>query len=472
MARVLVVDDNASVRDAVGQVVSRMEHQVDVAADGDAAIAALKVGQFDLVVTDLKMEPTDGMAVLRACIECSPDTVVMLMTAHGSVPAAVAAMREGAWDFIEKPFSVDLLKARISRAIEVGQTRRQAARAEQENEYHRSAAAGGDAPTAQSDDVLASLVGASPAMASLKTMLRKVARAESTIHIFGESGTGKELVASAIHRLSERRHGPFIKVNCGALNDSLLESELFGHEKGAFTDANRRHIGRFELADGGTLFLDEIGDISPAMQVKLLRALQERTFERVGGDKTIQTDVRFVTATNRDLRQEVAAGRFREDLYYRLHIIPVVVPALRERIDDIPVLTRFFIQKLAARTRSRVQSVSAQAMAQMQGYEWPGNVRQLENVVEQALVFAEGTEITLDDLPPALTGFTPSTGLQVPADGRSLPEILEDLERQLIVRALADAHGVKTEAARALGIKTPSLYYKLEKYGLVDGSDS
>jgi two-component system response regulator HydG len=286
------------------------------------------------------------------------------------------------------------------------------------------------------------------------------------VHVFGESGTGKELVASAIHELSPRRDGPFVKVNCGAIQDTLLESELFGHEKGAFTDAVKRRVGRFELADGGTLFLDEIGDITPAMQVKLLRVLQERTFDRVGGEKPVTVDVRVITATNKDLQAEVAAGRFREDLYYRLSIIPLHLPSLRERRADIPQLAQHFLARLARRTRSRATGFRDEALAALQSYSWPGNVRELENVVEQVLVFAEDPLIGVKDLPGHILGGARSDSLAIPEGERSLPELLDDLERQLILRAYERAGGVKTETARLLGIKTPALYYKLEKYGI------
>jgi two-component system response regulator HydG len=374
-------------------------------------------------------------------------------------------MRCGAWDFVEKPFSVDLLRSKVSRALEVVQERRQADKLVHENSYLREQLMGAGSS-------LDRIIGASQCMERVFRLIRKVAPTDSTVHIYGESGTGKELVATAIHELSNRARGPFVKVNCGALTDSLLESELFGHEKGALTDAVRRHVGRFELAEGGTLFLDEIGDISPAMQVKLLRVLQERTYERVGGDKTMNADLRVVTATNRDLQAEVAAGRFREDLYYRLHIIPLTLPPLRERSEDIPSLVAHFIHKLAPRTRSSVRGITPDALAAMQRYAWPGNVRQLENVVEQALVFAEGDAIEVADLPPAVVGEVRADVLELPSDARALPEVLEDLERQLIMRALRKAAGVKTETARILGIKTPTLYYKLEKYGMADASES
>jgi two-component system response regulator HydG len=467
MATILVVDDNDTVRDGISTVMHKLGHRCVSASGGAAALQAFRAeaGAVDLVITDLKMEPMDGMQLLQELRTLSKDVMAIMITAHGNVPTAVEAMRNGAWDFIEKPFSVDLLRNKVGRAIEVVQERRQSSRLVAENAWLREQITGGSG-------ALDRMIGASAAMEKVSRLIRKVAPTDSTVHIFGESGTGKELVASAVHELSSRRNGPFVKVNCGAIPDNLLESELFGHEKGAFTDAVRRHAGRFELAEGGTLFLDEVGDISTAMQVKLLRVLQEKTYERVGGDKTLVADVRVVTATNRDLQAEVAAGRFREDLYYRLHIIPITLPPLRERREDVDALVVHFIQKLAARTRSTVTGVTDAAARALRGYAWPGNVRQLENVIEQALVFAEGDLIDVSDLPPAVTGEVRQDLLELPSDDRPLPEVLEELERQLIVRALRKAGGVKTETARILGIKTPTLYYKLEKYGLADLSES
>jgi len=464
MATFLVIDDNPTVRDGVAMVLHRAGHHALIAADGATGIATFESEEeeIDVVITDLKMEPVDGMAVLRRVRELRTDAIVIMITAHGNVQTAVEAMQAGAFDFIEKPFSVDLLKSKIAKALEVRDERRANARLSRENEYLRAELGAEQL----SDDPLARIVGQSEAMQRVFQMVRKVAPTDSTVHIHGESGTGKELIATAIHELSTRRSGSFVKVNCGAIQDTLLESELFGHEKGAFTDANRRRMGRFELAHGGTIFLDEIGDISPAMQVKLLRVLQERTIERVGGEKTIDVDVRVVTATNRDLKAEIAAGRFREDLYYRLNIIPVVVPPLRDRVGDVPHLAAHFLTKLATRTRSRARGFSSGAMEALRRYTWPGNVRELENVVEQSLVFAEADEITLDDLPSAVVGARASQVLPLPEGDRSLPEILEDLERQLILRAYEASDGVKTETARRLGIKTPALYYKLEKYGI------
>jgi two-component system response regulator HydG len=314
--------------------------------------------------------------------------------------------------------------------------------------------------------VFADMVGHSAQMRAVFQTIEKVAPADISVHIHGESGTGKELVARAIHSRSKRASGPFVKVNCGALTETLLESELFGHEKGAFTGAIKRKLGRMELADKGTLFLDEVGDMSPALQLKLLRMLQEKEFERVGGEETIRVDVRVISATHRDIKKEVEAGRFREDLFYRLHVVPCNVPPLRERREDIPLLVNHFIEKLAPRTNAEVNAIDDAALARLCAHPWPGNVRELENAIEQSLVFASGSSIGVGALPAFLREGTSESTLAVPSGNMSLPEILEDLERQLIQRAYDKTGGVKTETARLLGIKTSALYYKLEKYGI------
>jgi len=293
-----------------------------------------------------------------------------------------------------------------------------------------------------------------------------VARTDSTVLLLGESGTGKELVAREIHDQSGRSSGPFIKVNCGALTETLLESEIFGHEKGAFTGALKRKIGRFELADGGTIFLDEIGDITPGLQLKLLRVLQEREFERVGGEHTLRVDVRVISATNRNLREMVEAGTFREDLFYRLHIVPIQLPPLRERPADVPILAQAFLEKLRNRTRSRVTGFSPEALELLGRYPWPGNVRELENMIEQTLVFAQGSTVEPDDLPAVVRRSGAAPRPLITVGQRALPDLLKEIERDLIVQAYTQARGVKTETARLLGIKTSALYYKLKAFGL------
>ena len=459
MASVLIIDDNETMREAMAISVARMGHRVVAAASGAEGLAAAERGRFDFVVTDLKMDGVDGIEVVRRLRAADPQAVILVVTAFGTVETAVEAMKEGAFDFIQKPFPPEVLRAKVEKGLEVAASRREVQRL---RELSRSLA---EDATPRFD--LDSMVGVSRAMQQIAAAVRKVAGTDTTVLVQGESGTGKELVARALHDLSPRREGPFVAVNCAALAEGLLESELFGHEKGAFTGAIRRKLGRFELADGGTLFLDEIGEIGPALQTRLLRVLQEREIQRVGGDETIRVDVRVISATNRDLAALVREGRFREDLFYRLHIVPISLPPLRERREDIGPLAEHFVRKHAPRINRAVRGVSEEARAALERYAWPGNVRELENAIEQALVFCEAEEIGLADLPPQITERRARPTLDLPTGDLSLTEILEDLERQLIARAYEKAAGVKTETARLLGIKTSALYYKLEKYGFI-----
>ena len=460
MAKVLIVEDNATLREGIVQVIKRMDHEVLSAPNGKIGLEMFEQHAPDLMISDLKMDEMDGIALLRAVRQKQEDALVMIITAFGSIERAVSAMKEGAFDFIPKPFPPDLLRTKVEKALQVRADRQRTERLEQENDMLRA-----DAAVAYKET---EIVGHSEAMAQIFKMVDKIARTGSTVYIFGESGTGKELVARAIHERSERRGGPFVRVNCSSLAESLLESELFGHEKGSFTGAHKRKLGRFELADGGTIFLDEIGDISPTIQLKLLRVLQERQFERVGGEETVKVDVRVVTATNKDLQAEVKKGAFREDLFYRLHIIPLVLPPLRERSGDIELLATHFLKKLGARTRAQTTAIAPDALKALRSYRWPGNVRELENVMEHAMVFAEGDTLRLEDLPPVISGGGSEHSLPLPQGDRPLPEILEELEHQLILRAYRKSEGVKTETARILGIKPSALYYKLEKYGIDD----
>jgi two-component system, NtrC family, response regulator HydG len=401
------------------------------------------------------MDGATGVDVLRAIATLDPDVPIMLITGFGTVETAVEAMKLGAFDFVTKPIQTEVVKLKVMRALELSAERRGRRKADAQLAYF----------AAETDGKFPELVGGGEKMIAVRRIVEKVAASDTTVFIAGESGTGKELIARAIHRLGKRANGPFIKVNCGALTETLLESELFGHEKGAFTGAIKQKLGRFELADGGTLFLDEIGDVPPAMQVKLLRALQEQEFERVGGEAPIKVDVRVISATNKHLDAEVASGRFRQDLFFRLHVLEVPLPPLRERREDIPLLVSHFVAKLGPKTNPRVRAVGDAALGRIMAYHWPGNVRELENAIEQALVFAEGDEIQPSALPQFLQGGAEDDRLAVPRE-LSLPEILDDLERQLILKAYAKAAQVKTETARLLGIKTSALYYKLEKYGI------
>jgi two-component system response regulator HydG len=456
MTKILVIDDHETIRVALSQIVRKMGHEALEAASGRAGVALAKKHQIDFVITDLKMEGMDGVAVLEQLAELDPDVPVMIVTAYGTVETAVKAMKLGAFDFITKPFSPEVVRLKINRALELVATRRARSRAEGEAEILREQVRGG----------MGQLKGSAPQMQEIYRAIEKVAPTDATVLISGESGTGKELVARAIHDKSKRVQGSFIAVNCGALAEGLLESELFGHEKGSFTGAVRRKLGRFELADRGTIFLDEVSEIGPPVQVKLLRVLQQKTFERVGSERTQEVDVRILAATNRDLEQQVREGRFRQDLFYRLMVVPIRLPPLRERRSDIPELCAHFVEKLAPRLNPKVNAFSDDALGRLMAHDWPGNVRELENAVEQSLVFAEGDTITPEALPAHIRGpeQQSATALEVPSEKATLPEILEDLEKQLILRAYHEAKGVKTETARLLGIKTSALYYKLEKY--------
>jgi two-component system, NtrC family, response regulator HydG len=456
MSKILIIEDNATLREGLVQVITRMGHETFSAPGGKVGLELFAAESPDLVLTDLKMEGVDGMEVLSRILTQEADALVIIVTAFGSIEGAVDAMQKGAFDFIPKPFPPDLLRSKVERALEVREQRGTNEKLSRENEILRQ----------QIDSTTNEIIGSSNSMLRVQQRLKKIARSDSTVHIYGESGTGKELAAKQVHEASTRLGGPFITVNCSALAESLLESELFGHEKGAFTGAQKRKIGRFELAHRGTIFLDEIGDVSLSTQVKLLRVLQDRRFERVGGEKTIEVDVRVITATNKKLEEEIKLGNFREDLYYRLNIIPVTLPALRDRVEDIQELIEHFMKKLRARTRNEVGAVSPEVLRAMMGYHWPGNIRELENVIEHAMVFCERNTIQLDDLPPVITGKSRGRLLQIPDMDASLPEILEGLEEELIRRSYEKAGGVKTETARQLGIKPSALYYKLEKYGI------
>ncbi len=459
MARILVADDHDALREGMVLSLTRLGHEVQGVKGGGEAIAAYRKRPADVVVTDLRMVPVDGIEVVRRLREADPEATVLVVSAHGTIAIAVEAMREGAIDFIEKPFSPEVLRARVEKAVEIARERRGARTARARVEALEQDLERGHGPHG--------LVGRSESMRRVLDQVRKVAVTDATVLVLGESGTGKELVARAIHDASPRRERPFVSVSCAAIPEGLLESELFGHERGAFTGAVRRKLGRFELAHEGTLFLDEVGELPPSVQVKLLRVLQERRFERVGGEETVEVDVRLVSATNRDLAGMARDGRFREDLYYRLDVVPLTLPPLRERPGDVEELARYFLARSAPRLGRAVTGFTPEAVELLRRHRWPGNVRELENVVEQALVFAEGELVTAAELPQALRGAPPPAGLPVPTGDRSLTDILEDLERQLILAAYEKAKGVKAETARLLGIKPSALYYKLEKYGIV-----
>ncbi len=463
MAQVLIIDDHDSMREGLELLLRRRGHKTFSAEGGERGLSLLEERGADLVITDLKMARMDGIQVLEKVRALYPDTVVLVITAYGTIEKAVEAMKRGAADFITKPFSSEEFGVKIDKLLNERQERlrlrRENVALRVENTYLRE----------EAEARYGEMVGESVEMAQVFQWVERVAQSDSTVMIYGESGTGKELVARAIHAGSPRRDGPFIRVNCGALTEGLLDSELFGHEKGAFTGAERQRRGRFELADGGTLFLDEIATINQTTQIRLLRVLQERELERVGGEDTIPVDVRIIAATNTPADNLQKSSDFREDLFYRLHVVPVTIPPLRERKTDVPVLVVHFLDKLRERTNHQVDELSEDAVQRLREYDWPGNVRELENVMERALVLAEGPLLQEDDLPFLPSGDSLDTSLidaAFPSSGVDLNQAVEGLEERLLRRALEQARGVKAEAARLLGVKPSALYYKLEKYGI------
>jgi len=436
MAEVLVVDDEPGIRRFLSEVVADLGHAVTAASDGVEALQLLRSRAFDLLITDLKMPNLDGMSLLRHAREHAPDMEALVLTAHGTVDDAVEAMRLGAFDFLTKPLSgPEQLELLVDRALE------------RRSLLTRQLA---------HDEPAAGFVATSAAMTPVVATLRKVAPTNATVLLVGESGTGKEVAARALHRWSKRQQGPFVAVNCATMTEQLLASELFGHEKGAFTGASERRRGRIEQAQGGTLFLDEIGELRPDLQARLLRVLQERTFERLGGSVTLAADVRWIAATNRDLAAEMQTGGFREDLYHRLAVFPVQLPPLRERMDDLPALAEHLLQRATAELGRPPLSLSPAAAARLRAYAWPGNIRELSNALERAAILADGDAVTPDDLVLGLPGGAPTD------DAVTLVEA----ERQAIQRALAAEDGNRKRTAERLGISLRSLYDKLKTHGL------
>ena len=446
---------------SVARTLERMGHEAVAVAGGPEGLEAFREQGFDLVITDYKMEQMDGLEVLGAVRKEWPDTDVVFITAYGTIEIAVEAMKGGAVDFITKPFPPDALRVKVEKVLEHREIRISRERLDEENRYLREEIGG--------RFNFGEMVGRSIQMQEIFSTVQKVAASDSAVLIYGESGTGKELVARAVHRESARREGPFVKVNCGAMPRELVESELFGHEKGAFTGAVRRKKGKFELGEGGTVFLDEIGDLPLEVQVNLLRVLQEKEFDRVGGEASLKADVRVIAATHRRLKEMVAEGRVREDLFYRLEVIPIRLPALRERKVDLPDLVEHFLQKKSREMNRPPVRLTDRALQALVAYSWPGNVRELENVIERTIVLSDGEEVDLSDLPLGVESDGERAEPAGDAQGEiPLNERLDDLERQLIQAALERSGGVKTRAAEVLGIKTSALYYKLEKYGLGD----
>jgi DNA-binding NtrC family response regulator len=448
--KILVVDDEEIVRESLGGWLEKDGYTVECAADGPAALARLRSEPRDILLADLKMPGMDGLQVLEAAKRVQPDLAVVIMTAYATVDTAVAAMKLGAYDYLMKPFDPEELSLMIQKI-----TAQQAL--VRENAVLRQAL--------KKEQGFRDLVSKSPAMQALFEVARSAARTSSTVLILGESGTGKEVMARAIHAESPRAQKPFVEVSCASLTESLLESELFGHERGAFTGANARRKGKFEVAHGGTLFLDEIGDIGPKLQLDLLRVLEERRFQRLGGNETIEVDVRIIAATNRDLKKAVASGAFREDLFYRLDVIVLALPPLRQRPEDIPLLVERFLERLSVELVKPIEGVSSEAMAALLSHPWPGNVRELRNALERGAVVAHGPVIQLADLGLPAHPVPAATGPTV------LPS-LDDVERRHIATVLASTGGNVSHAARILDIDRVTLYAKIRKYGLRrDGED-
>ncbi|HEV8550762.1 MAG TPA: sigma-54 dependent transcriptional regulator, partial [Polyangiaceae bacterium] len=445
-AKILVVDDEASARTALAELLRQEGYEVETAGDGFKALGRMTEFEADLVLTDLNMPGMDGVELLRKVKETNHELPVVLMTAFGGVETAVSAMREGAADYLMKPLNTDELLIVLERAIEGMKLRREASELRHRLQERYS---------------FDNIVGASPEMQRVFKSVSQIAPSRATVLITGESGTGKELVAAAIHHHSPRAAGPFVKLHCAALAESLLESELFGHERGAFTGADRKREGRFEQANGGTLFLDEIGEISLSTQVKLLRVLQEREFERVGGSQTLRVDVRVIAATNRDLKEMVAAGKFREDLYYRLNVINLGLPSLRQRPSDVPALALHFLKRYATENEKSVTTITDEALKQIVNYPWPGNVRELENVIERAVVLTETDAVDSKHLPPELAVVSRRSG-PPPVPGSTMDE----LERFAILKTMEALGGSTTKAADMLGISVRKIQYKLQEYSI------
>ena len=447
--RILVVDDEVNARQALSELLRDEGYTVETAADGFKALPKLEEFAPDVVLTDLKMPGLDGIDLMRRAHADDPDRVVVLMTAYGAVETAVSAMLLGAADYLTKPVNIDELSVVLERLLE-GRRLRAEARL-----LRRRVAA---------KSHLDNIVGSSPAMRAVFETVLQVAPSRASVLITGESGTGKELVAAALHQHSSRATGPFVKLHCAALAETLLESELFGHERGAFTGAAARRDGRFMQANGGTLFLDEIGEVSAAIQIKLLRFLQEREFERVGGNQTVKVDVRVIAATNRDLRREVEEGRFREDLYYRLNVVAIETPPLRTRQDDVLLLASHFLQRFCEENGKVIHGFSEAAVQRLTRHAWPGNVRELENAIERAVVVCRGDEIGVDDLPATLGAVgacaAPQEGAAPAIPGATLAE----LERYAILKTLEACGGSTSRAADILGISTRKIQYKLQEY--------
>ncbi len=443
---ILIVDDERNTREGLQRALQE-RYEVLLAEDSPTALQALESTPIDVLLADLRMPGVDGMGLLRRAVLLTNPPVCIMMTAYGSIENAVQAMQAGAYHYVTKPVNLDELELVVQRALN---SRR--IEAENVNLHEQIDKKFG----------LENIIGESPAMRQVFETVQQVAPTRTTVLITGETGTGKELIAKAVHNLSPRKGGPFIAVHAAALPSTLLESELFGHEKGAFTGAIERRVGRFELADGGTLFLDEVGELEPLMQVKLLRVLEERAFERVGGAKTLQVDVRLIAATNRELKKLVNEGKFRDDLFYRLSVVAVDLPPLRERREDIPLLVKAFLDEFSRENSKQVREITPEALNLLLAYDWPGNVRELRNAIEQMVVLARAERLTVRDIPPQVRGGADLTKISVVRTGMTV----EEAERQLVMQALKETGGNRTKAAQKIGISRRTLHRKLKEYKL------
>jgi DNA-binding NtrC family response regulator len=449
MSSVLVIDDKESIRKMLRQTLVAEGHDVESAANGFEGIKKTKSKQYDVVLTDLKMPDMDGISVLSAVKEENPDASIIVMTAYGTIETAVEAMKRGAFDFLTKPFDTDHLNVLINRALETRQLMNENLMLKEALKLNLGES---------------KIIGTSEKVNEVLKLVQKVAPSDTSVLLIGESGTGKELFARAIHQLSSRKEKPFVAINSAAIPNELLENELFGSEKGAFTSSHARHIGKFEIAEGGTIFLDEIGDLHIALQAKILRVLQEKQIERLGGTQTVPVDVRIVAATNMDLQAAIDQKNFREDLYYRLSVFPVTIPPLRERVEDIPALAEYFVDKFCKEMKKTARKISREGISLMERYHWPGNVRELENTIERAIILCEGKRIKPEHL---------AIRIQTPEDirlreGAGLREVGQhaqmQAERALILRVLSQTRGNKRKAAEALKIDYTTLFEKIKKY--------
>ena len=448
---ILAIDDDPAVRQGLTEILEAEGHRITAAADAEEGLALLENQVFDLVLTDLSLPGLGGMDVLAYLVKEQPRCPCIIITGFGSIGNAVAAMRQGAYDYLPKPVDPTELRLVVARALEHSRLKQENVQLKKQLDRRYG---------------FEHMVGVSEAMLRVFDLIRKVADTDSTVLLLGESGTGKELITRALHFNSSRRDGPLIPVNCAAIPEELLESELFGHERGAFTHALRTRIGRFEQADGGTIFLDEISEMSPGLQVKILRVLQDRAFERIGGVKTIRVDIRIIAATNRDLEELVRLNKFREDLFYRLNVIPIRVPPLRERLGDIPLLARHFLQEFSGKQNKSLKRLSPAALDLLGRYPWPGNVRELENLMERLVVLTEGDLIGVADLPEKIQGGPlpgAETAPDLPSSGLHLTQAVQAFERGLIIQALERTHWVKSRAAALLHLNRTTLLEKMKK---------